>query len=329
METTRQLELADKDRQILLEKSDSLAALALSRTLLLIVLATAIAGWIEGAPVLRYIASVVLFGCAQIGLAVLMHECAHRTLFRSTRANDWVGRWLCAEPILQDLDMYRRYHLDHHKFAGTSADPDAHITADYPVSGKRFTRKLIRDITGATGVKVYLAVLLMKSGFLRYQLNGRLERQENPEMHSPLSYIVSGIVACRGALLVNGIFLFALTMLGRPEVFLLWLLAMLTTFQVILRLRQIGDHGMVPDRSSTNPFDNTRTTDALLLERIFFAPHNVHLHLEHHLMPGVPCYRLPYLRSLLVRQGLLTKNSPIRARSYAGLLKSAVKLPIR
>ena len=40
----------------------------------------------------------LLMGRAHAQLAALMHEAAHRLLFRNKAANDWVGRWLLGYP---------------------------------------------------------------------------------------------------------------------------------------------------------------------------------------------------------------------------------------
>src|SRR5262249_34055951 len=41
-----------------------------------------------------WIAAFLLMGRANAQFAALMHEAAHRLLFRNRRMNDWVGRWL-------------------------------------------------------------------------------------------------------------------------------------------------------------------------------------------------------------------------------------------
>ena len=43
---------------------------------------------------LTIVLALFVIGGRQLGLAVLMHEAAHRTLFRNRRFNDWAGNWL-------------------------------------------------------------------------------------------------------------------------------------------------------------------------------------------------------------------------------------------
>ena len=74
---------------------------------------------------------------------------------------------------------------------------------------------------------------------------------------------------------------------------------------LVARLRQIAEHAAVPDADNPDPRLNTRTVEAPVWQRFLTAPHFVNYHLEHHLLPGVPCHRLPGFRSLLKEKGLL------------------------
>ena len=71
-----------------------------------------------------YFISLIILANRQLGLAILMHDAAHNALFPDKRFNRFVGRWFFGAPILADLDLYRTYHLEHHKTAGSNKDPD-------------------------------------------------------------------------------------------------------------------------------------------------------------------------------------------------------------
>src|SRR6266567_1397512 len=62
-----------------------------------------------------WIAAFFLMGRAQAQFAALMHEAAHRMLFRDKRANDLVGRWVLGFPSFTPTDLYRRGHMAHHR----------------------------------------------------------------------------------------------------------------------------------------------------------------------------------------------------------------------
>ena len=82
---------------------------------------------------------------------------------------------------------------------------------------------------------------------------------------------------------------------------------MLTVLQPILRLRAIAEHGAVPtflavDGRPLQPHDGDVVN---LLGRAILFPHHVNYHLEHHLYPAVPHYRLPALHRLLQSKSAL------------------------
>jgi len=68
--------------------------------------------------------ALFIIGARQLGMAVVMHESAHRTLFANRRLNDWVGNWLASYPVWTDPGPYRTYHLKHHAHTGVKGDPD-------------------------------------------------------------------------------------------------------------------------------------------------------------------------------------------------------------
>lgn len=80
--------------------------------------------------------------------------------------------------------------------------------------------------------------------------------------------------------------------------FLLWFAALVTTFQLFLRIRNIAEHACTTT-GSDDPFTHARTTYANWLERTTVAPYWVNFHSEHHLFMGVPCYSLPRAHALL------------------------------
>jgi fatty acid desaturase len=59
---------------------------------------------------LSYILAVMLIGSRQLGLAILMHEGAHRCFSRNEGRNLAVSQWFCAYPIFADTLAYRRDH---------------------------------------------------------------------------------------------------------------------------------------------------------------------------------------------------------------------------
>src|SRR5262245_10689028 len=105
--------------------------------------------------VVVWIVVFLLMGRAHAQFAALMHEAAHRLLFRNRKLNDWVGRWLLGYPSFTPTDLYRRSHMAHHREEFGPHEPDIPLYRGYPISRDSFGRKLVRDATGRTGWKLF------------------------------------------------------------------------------------------------------------------------------------------------------------------------------
>lgn len=227
---------------------------------------------------LTLLLAVLLLGGRQLGLAVLYHDCAHRVFFRARPLNDWVGTWLFGGLLNVSLSRYRAYHLEHHRHAGTKQDPDLEMANAYPASPASIRRKLKRDLTGQTGLKV-----------LRGQAAAFGLRRNAP------------FVASHAALLGG------LAAVGAPWAYLLWWVAYLFVYQAVLRIRFMSEHGVAKHRLSPDVRENTCTTLVCWWERLFIGPNFVNYHVEHHLQAGVPCYRLRGFHNLLREKGFFAE----------------------
>lgn len=253
------------------------------------------------------IVALFVIGGRQLGLAILMHDAAHHSLFANRALNDWAGNWLAAFPTWTDVAPYRNYHLQHHAKNYTADDPDLGLTQPFPVTRRSLYRKIVRDLTGQTGWKRVRATLDRDLGRSR----GRQART------------VGGLRQLRGVVMTNLVLLVICVLVGHPAVYLLWVVAWLTTFQLATRVRAIAEHAMAPDPE--NPLRNTRTTLVNPLERLIFAPNGVNYHLEHHLLMTVPHYNLPRLHRLLSERGALDE-AWIEPCGYRAVLANAAPI---
>ncbi len=237
--------------------------------------------------------AVIIIGSRQLGLAILMHEAAHNALFRSAKLNTILGAWLCGNPILADLSAYRTYHLKHHRHTQTIDDPDLRLSRPFPATRASMMRKLLRDISGITGIKQRTRQFMVA-----LKLAGDLEHTPSEE---ELAQAFSG-TKLKHAVLVNlVIFGFMWAFGAWWWWFAFWALPLLTWYQLVLRVRNIAEHGVV--EFSDNPLRNVRTTKAGRLMRLLLAPYWVNFHLEHHLVMHVPCRNLPKLHRLMLEKG--------------------------
>jgi fatty acid desaturase len=228
--------------------------------------------------------AVVILGGRQLALAVIMHEGAHHTLFTSRRL-DRVVDLTCAAPVWSDIARYRKHHLAHHAHTGTDRDPDLGLAPVEPITKASFRRKVLRDLAGLSGLRRVVGLLLIDLDFLTYNVGGDIARAPR---RSFAHHARAGLTNLWKPVAVNVALAGVLGWL-----YLAWAVAYLTVFSLVLRLRSLAEHaGMT---RTADPLHNTRTTHATLAARATVAPLHVNYHLEHHLLPTVPWFRLPAL----------------------------------
>lgn len=219
---------------------------------------------------LLYALTVIVIGGRQHALGVIAHDAAHYTLFKNRRANDLIAEVLLAWPILVSLRFYRRQHLAHHANLNSEHDPD-------------FIRNrpdLLPEQRSWLAVVLLMAGKGTKQGGLASMFLGKASKPGDR------AWIVARFVTYAAVAA-------AITWFGWwRELALYWVVPLFTWFVFVMRVRGLVEHWGVPNRT---PLDMTRTVLVSSFERLFFLPHNINLHIEHHHYPRVPFYRLPAL----------------------------------
>jgi fatty acid desaturase len=280
------------------------------------VIAAALALYAWAPNPLTFILAMMVIGSRQLGCAILMHEAAHRALFKNGRLNELAGEWLVGWPVLADLYEYRRYHLMHHQHTQTDKDPDLNLSKPFPTTRSSLRRKIIRDITGQTGMKLRAAQIMAALRFAG-------ETDDVPQASQTFAQSFQGRVLGK-ALIANLIIFSVMWAVGAWWWwFAFWALPLLTWYQLVLRVRNIAEHGAV--EFSENALRNVRTTYAGPVLRLFLAPYYVNYHLEHHLVMHMPCFKLRKLHNLMIEKGFGGRME--LGQSYWDVLKIATSRP--
>jgi fatty acid desaturase len=279
----------------------SLLAVAQNLGLLACAVALGVLTW----PSPWLLLSVLLAGIGQHGLFILAHEAAHYRLLPWRAANDALGRLLGMAGGVS-MCTYRVTHRLHHNNLYTPDDPDTAIHGGYPRGRGYLARKLLRDVAGLNAWKTYAYF------FGAPAINDDTRREIRP-LDDTSAELRAAARADR--LWVAGFHLAAPALAaaaggwrGLAMYAVLWLLPLLTVLQPILRARAVLEHGGVTDLSSPLTAARTNRTWGSPLNwvvRFLLFPHHVNYHLEHHLYPAVPHYRLPALHRLLLAKGAL------------------------
>ena len=246
---------------------------------------------------------MVFIGARQHALAVMAHDGAHSLLLRNRRWNDLLAQFVLAWPLLMAFGAYRKVHVRHHRHLNTSEDPD-------------WARNRPDRLATHPGRWEFLRILLGLSGDQRALLDVMRARQAD-EPSAPLEWM-------RWPWTLALVLGFVLA--GRLDALLLyWFVPLFTWFLVTMRLKGTAEHFAV----ETGPRGHgSRTVIASLPERWLVAPRNVAYHAEHHLYPGVPCYRLPALHRRLMEQPAYREQVHL-TRGYAAYLGECLELSRR
>lgn len=309
--------LSPQERKELNIKNDWKATYVVVHTWVMIAITFAVV-YFYPHPLVVLVALFVMGG-KQLACSIIMHDAGHFALFNNKKLNNSVGKWLGSYMILNDMLKYRRYHLKHHLTTGSADDPDISLTKGYPTSIASMFRKLFRDLSGATGIKSQLGMLSIQLGYLKYSLSKDIKKLSQKD-RSWSEFFQTAFTNLSGPILAQSILFGILTLVASPWLYLLWIGALLTTFNFSIRIRSMAEHAMVEDTEDT--LRNTRTTYANWLEKILFAPHNVNYHVEHHLLMSVPSYNLPRMHQLLKERGFYKEG--LLEQGYWDIVKMAV-----
>ncbi len=214
----------------------------------------------------------VLLGSQLHALTVLQHDCGHRSAFRSASANLWAGRllaWFVFMPFTTFTELHRR----HHGFLGDAQrDPDEWFY-------ERGARCLFLRECLFMPRFIWLSLTRLPSPGLRRRVLGEL--LFNGATHAALI----GVLWWWGAFDVL-VFAYLLPML--------WLAGV---FNPISRGYEHLPMATLAagDPKRTDLRFNTITVSSRIVG-VLWA--NIGFHVEHHMYPRVPFYRLPALHRL-------------------------------
>jgi fatty acid desaturase len=252
---------------------------------------------------------LLLFVAArQHALLILMHDASHFLICRSKAWNDFISDLFCSFPFGIATRTYRANHISHHEHLNTEEDPDLVRTVGpagdakdwlFPMPHARLIKFFLQDLFGRSFVYVFATM-----ADLRRQ--ARASKQVRCEYR--FSYMVIGLYA-----VVMASMLYAT---HKPWMILYgWLVPMFVILPLILRLRALAEHYALPRK---HIFSESRTVRPPWWERFLIAPHNVSLHLEHHLFPYVPWFKLPELHKRLMQVDSYRLNAHVNDGYFAG-----------
>jgi fatty acid desaturase len=245
-----------------------------------------------------YALAVIVIGSRINGLGGLMHDAAHYRGYVNRSLNDFVGE-LLALPTSSSMAGYRNTHFAHHRELNSENDPDWQrnvglVEFEFPAPPRRVLMYITQYLTG------------LKTGTAVFGFHKNKETRDIPA------------AVARARLFFFAALLFASIVLGFWKILLLyWVIPLLTVFLAIRYIRNVAEHYAVEHE---NVLNESRTVLAPVWELWLIAPWGLNYHLEHHLFPGVPCFRLGELHRLLMTREPYPQIAHITHGYFSGLL---------
>ena len=205
------------------------------------------------------------------------HEAVHRKFLANRRANEFVGRYLCAAPVSSPFGAARARHLSHHQLLGKPDDPDREL---HRGEDKESRRGLVR---------YFISSLL--GGFAGMILMGPRVHTD-PGSTSARADLIS-LVVVQGALFAGMTLAFAWWVYPA-----LWALPLASATAFCHILRSFVEHAITDSEAGAHS-NRLITIRSNLLERALVSPYYMNYHAEHHILPAVPAPRLAELQHRL------------------------------
>jgi fatty acid desaturase len=252
-----------------------------------------------------YLAAVIWIGARQHALIILMHEGTHYRIARNRWWNDFLTEVFLGGPAFVSMRDYRVTHFAHHRYVNTGDDPDwaAKQNDDwaFPKPGEKLGWLLLQDL------------MLLR---VREQVVGLVLSLNQPpaswrEFRSYHLWRWSYYAAAFAIIVYFG---------WERQFLIYWVVPYFTWLKLILRWRSIAEHFGIENGDA---YTLTRTTYPRLWERLLVTPKHANYHLDHHLYPSVPFFRLPQLHAELMKIPRFARTAHVTS-SYWGVLRECL-----
>jgi fatty acid desaturase len=214
------------------------------------------------------------------GISLFTHEGVHSVLSTNPQWNRILSI-VCALPVLQNYSAYKVLHLQHHKNLGDSGDPD-HYKNYTKWNWLVFTMYWGRLLIGYPFYLIAIPILGFRQGNTKDKVWITIEV-------ILLGLLITTVLHCPipNSFLIHG-----------------WVIPMLF-INTMINIRGMSQHTLLEHENDL--IRGTRTILTNPITRFFMCNENYHL--EHHLYPAVPWYKLNRLHQEIKEQ-LISQNAP-------------------
>ena len=217
-----------------------------------------------------YLLSWFLISTRLHSIGVLSHDFVH--LSKSFKHRKWFSPFLFW-PAFLSSSKFTDEHLRHHDLLASGKDPsltriNGYSEFAFPLSRSFAVRLFLADITGLN--------------FIRYS-----SRMPAIRLISN-NFIAKTLALGAAALLLSSSFFWA--------VFLYWIFPLMSGTSFLNRLRNVCEHSQLRGKTA---FAATNTIETSRISSWLFGWRESNFHLEHHVFPSLPWFRLRELHQII------------------------------
>ena len=248
----------------------------------------------------------IWFSLLSNGIINLMHECAHRLVFKNRHHCDFFGKWILAPLLFTDFNSYRDRHWLHHNKFGSNEDTK---------------ETYLEDIKGRKLIIIFFECLFLKHALIKFLKPVKFNKNTN-------------LVSLQRILIVQSIFFatimtfnFIFSDANLANVMSQTLITYLTVYVYglasigvfISMLRAIAEHKILNSTSKNFGRGALRNLKSNFLTRMIFGSYGFSEHATHHKFPSIPYYNLVQATNFLKKENKFLEYS-------AGYINTIIKL---
>jgi fatty acid desaturase len=225
----------------------------------------------------QYLA-MIIHGVLIAFLYAGMHECIHKTAFKSKKINEIIG-FSIGFIILRSFLNGRFRHMAHHTFTQhPEKDPDK---VDFPKSYVDYIKHI-------TSITIWIRII---DNLIRHSL-GKFSKLENEYRPSSVKKL---LINETRIMILGYSLIFAYSLYFNSFIFLVYWLLPRILGEPFLRLVRMVEH--TGKDETPDMIQNTRTSFPNKILKFLYW--NMPYHIEHHLYANVPFYKLPKFHRLV------------------------------
>ena len=225
------------------------------------------------------------------GIINLMHESAHRLIFKKRTFCDFFGQWVLGPLLFTDFDSYRDRHWVHHNKFGTDEDTKENY---------------LKNIKGKKLFLIFIECIFLKHALIKFLKS--IEHWQDKNFKSSKRVVIVQLFFFSTLVLFNFFFESDLKMILVRSFFsysIIYIYGLASLGVFISILRAIAEHQVLESSPNIIGKGTLRNLKCNFLTGMIFGSYGFSEHATHHKYPSIPYYNLVVATDFFRRENKL------------------------